>query len=43
MKAGKISKFIENARLLDYENDEDVNKAIDFISRLHRSVNNLMN
>ena len=33
----KISKFIENARLLDYENDEDVDKAIDFISRLHRS------
>ena len=33
----KISKFIENARLLDYENDEDVEKAIEFISRLHRS------
>ena len=33
----KISKFIENARLLDYENGEDVDKAIDFISRLHRS------
>lgn len=33
----KISKFINNARLLDYDDKEDIEKAIQLMTKLHRS------
>ena len=33
----KISKFIKNARLLDYDNKEDIDKAVTLMTKLHRS------
>lgn len=33
----KISKFIKNARLLDYDDKEDINKAVSLMTKLHRS------
>lgn len=34
----KISKFIKNARELDYHNDKDVDQAIRFIRKLHGAL-----
>ena len=33
----KISKFIKNARLLDYDDKEDIEKAVSLMTRLHQS------
>ena len=33
----KISKFIKNARLLDYDDKEDIEKAVQLMTKLHRS------
>ena len=33
----KISKFIKNARLLDYDDKEDIEKAVGLMTRLHQS------
>ena len=33
----KISKFIKNARLLDYDDKEDIEKAVRLMTRLHQS------
>jgi len=33
----KISKFIKNARLLDYDDKEDIKKAVSLMTRLHQS------
>lgn len=33
----KISKFIKNARLLDYDDKEDIDKAVTLMTKLHRS------
>ena len=33
----KISKFIKNARLLDYDEKEDIEKAAQLMTKLHRS------
>lgn len=33
----KISKFINNARLLDYDDKEDIEKAFQLMTKLHRS------
>ena len=33
----KISKFIKNARLLDYVDKEDIEKAVQLMTKLHRS------
>jgi len=33
----KISKFIKNARLLDYVDKEDIEKAVQLMTQLHRS------
>lgn len=33
----KLSYFIEDARLMNYENEEDVKKSIELIQRLHNS------
>ena len=33
----QISKFIKNARLLDYDDKEDIKKAVSLMTRLHQS------
>lgn len=33
----KISKFIKNARLLDYDDKEDIEKAVSLMTKLHQS------
>lgn len=33
----KISKFIKDASLLDYEDKEDIEKAVSLMTRLHQS------